>query len=150
FVYWGSKSYGGLHQDGKPGPMSKDVAALNAEIAKLGPTLLKLDSVGVYHTTPLPYGTEAIPADAPVQIISKGEFVLSLFAQSGRTTSFMIVNRYYQAPAEVVLKVSIPGRKIEELNRKSGRWSANATLDTDRTVKIKLAPGDGRLFRVAE
>ena len=32
FLYWGSKSQGGLYQDGKPSPLARDAAALNAEI----------------------------------------------------------------------------------------------------------------------
>ena len=150
FTYWGPKSYGGLYQDGKPAPLARDVAALNAKIAQLGPALMALDSVGVYHTAPLPYGTEAIPANAPVQIVGKGEFVLGLFGASGRTTSFMIVNRSYKKPAEAVLKVAITGSKLEELDRKTGKWSASETLGPDRTVRIKLVPADGRLLRVVE
>ena len=149
FIYWGDPSYGGLHQNGKPGPLAKDVAALNAEMLKLGPAILDLDSTGVYHTAPLPYGTEAVPATSPVQIVGKGEFVLGLFGRAGRTTGFMIVNRNYKEPAEAVLKVTIPGRKLEELDRKTGKWSVSETLGADRTVKIKLEPGDGRLVRLA-
>lgn len=150
FVYWGSKSYGGLYQDGQPTPLARDVADLNAEISHMGPTLLELDSVGVYHTTPLPYGTEAVPADSPVQILGKGEFVLGLFAVSGRTTGFMIVNRSYKEPAQAELRVKIPGRKLQELDRKMGKWTDSETLNADRQLRIKLSPGDGRLFRVAQ
>ena len=38
-------SPGGLYVDGKPSPLVKPVAALNAEMAKLGPALMELDSV---------------------------------------------------------------------------------------------------------
>ena len=37
---------------------------VNAEIARFGPSLLPLNSTAVYHTAPLPFGTEAIPASA--------------------------------------------------------------------------------------
>ena len=40
FIYWGPEAYRGLYQDGKPSPMVKEVAALNAEIAKFGPALM--------------------------------------------------------------------------------------------------------------
>ena len=150
FVYWMPKVYGGLYQDGKPSPLAKEVAVLNAEMAKLGPSLLELNSVGVYHTAPLPYGTQAVPADAPVQIVGKGEFVLGLFGRSGRTTSFMIVNRSYKEPAEAELKVAIPGRKLQELDRKTGKWLEAEILAADRQLKIRLDPGDGRLLRTVE
>lgn len=150
FVYWMPRIYGGIYQDGKPSPLAKVVADLNGEMAKLGPALLQLDSTGVCHTAPLPYGTQAVPADAPVQIVGKGEFVLGLFGASGRTTSFMIVNRNYKEPAEAEVKVAIPGRKLQELDRKTGRWTKGEPLSADRQVKIRLDSGDGRLFRAVE
>ncbi|MBI4579114.1 MAG: hypothetical protein HY718_05385 [Planctomycetes bacterium] len=148
FVYWGSKAYGGLYQDGKPSPMAGKVAVLNAELAKFGPALLELDSVGVYHTAPLPYGGEAIPPDAPVQITGGGEFVLGLFGKGRAATAFMIVNRSYKQDAEATVKVLIPGSSVQELDRTTGKWSDGPTLGPDRTPKIKLNPGDGRLLRV--
>ena len=147
FTYWGPKAYNGLYQDGKPSPLARDVAALNAEIARLGPALLELDSVAVYHTPPLPYGTQAIPADCPVQVAG-GAFVLGLFGQSGRTTAFMIVNRSYKDPATAVLKVSLPGRRLQELDRRTGQWSDADPPHPSGELTVKLAPGDGRLFRM--
>ena len=80
---------------------------LNAEIAKFGPALMELDSTAVYHTAPLPYGTQAVPADAPVRFTGGGEFVLGLFGKNGKTTAFMVVNRSYKQDAEAAVKVAI-------------------------------------------
>lgn len=150
FTYWGPKSYGGLYQDGKPSPLASKVALINAEIEKFGSALMTLDSLGVYHTDPLPLGTEAIPTDAPVQINSGGEFVLGLFGQKKHITAFMIVNRSYSRSAQATLKVSIPGDKFQELDRKSGKWIDSMDMRNNGIVKIDLNPGDGRLFRTAE
>lgn len=150
FTYWGPKSYNGLYQDGKPSPLVKDVASLNQEIAKFGPALMKLDSVATYQTAPLPVGAEAIPARSPVQITSGGEFVVGLFGKSALPNAFMIVNRNYDQDAEAVVKILIPGRKLHELDRKTGKWSKFKILDQGRTVKVKLGPSDGRLFSVSQ
>src|SRR5262249_47734902 len=123
FLYWGPKESGGLYQDGRPTPLARDVASLNAEIARFGPVLLTLESTGVSHTAPLPHGTEAVPASAPVQITGGGEFVLGLFGKDGKTTAFLVVNRSYKREAEASLKVALPGTKLHELDRKAGRWS---------------------------
>jgi hypothetical protein len=147
FTYWGPPAYNGLYVDGKPSSRVQEVAALNAEIAKFGPALLALESVAVYHTAPLPYGTEAIPAEAPVQVAGPGKFVLGLFGESGRPAAFMIVNRDYEHGAEAELKVALPGSRLQELDRKTGQWSKGTALRRDRTVRIQLPPGDGRLFR---
>jgi hypothetical protein len=45
FTYWGPR--GAFYVDGKPSPLVKPVSALNAELSKLGPELLKLDSLAV-------------------------------------------------------------------------------------------------------
>ena len=151
FTYWGPPKYNGLYQDGQPAPLLGPVVALNKEINSFGPTLLQLDSTAVYHTAPLPYGAEAVPANAPVQITSPGEFVLGLFGKAGarRPTAFMSVNRDYIHESEATLKVGLPGRKLQEFDRKTGQWVAFQSLGASRTANIKLAPGDGRLFRVA-
>ena len=150
FTYWGPQSYGGLYQDGKASPLARDVAAINAEIEKLGPILMEIDSLAVYHTDPLPYGTEPIPADAPVRITGGGPFVLGLFGRAGRATAFMPVNRSYGKEAEAEMKVAIAGSKVQELDRKTGKWADGQALGADRAMKVKLAPGDGRLYRIVE
>jgi hypothetical protein len=146
FTYWNFP--GGLYGGGKPSPLVQPVAALNKEISKFGPVLLSLESTAVYHTAPLPYGTEAIPSEAPVQILGDGRFVLGLFGRSGAPSAFMIVNRDYEKVSRVALRVSLPGNRMEELDRQTGRWIDGPTLGADRTVTCGLAPGDGRLFRI--
>jgi hypothetical protein len=150
FTYWGPKSYGGLYQDGARAPLALDVAALNGELKVLGPTMLKLNSTGVYHTDPLPTGGRAIPADAPVRITGGGEFVLGFFGDLGRTTAFMVVNRDYRktAVAQIVLPAGVRG--VQEFGRGSGKWRGySADAERGRMV-VELAPGDGRLFRLVE
>lgn len=150
FTYWGPQSYGGLYQDGKASPLASKVALINAEIEKFGPSLMTLDSMGVYHTEPLPLGTEPVPADAPVQISSDGDFVLGLFGLKGRITAFMIVNRSYSHSAQAAMKISIPAAKLQELDRSTGKWVDSMDLADNAIVNIDLRPGDGRLFRSAE
>jgi hypothetical protein len=150
FTYWGPKAYNGLYQDGQPAPLARDVAALNHELARFGGALMDLNSVGVYHTAPLEYGAEVIPTNSPVQIAGAGEFVLGLFASHAQPAAFMLVNRNYQHNAQATVTIAIPGRKLQELDRKTGKWSRGKTLGKKRTVTLELAPGDGRLFRVSE
>ncbi len=148
FTYWGPEAYNGLYVDGKPMPLLSPVVTLNKEMAGFAPTLMKLDSLGAYHTSPLPYGAEAIPAKCPVQISGGGEFVLGLFGNGSKPSAFMIVNRNYTQPASTTLTFSIPGRKIQELDRTTGKWSRGTSLGKKRTAEITLAPGDGRLFQI--
>ncbi len=150
FTYWGPKAYNGLYQDGQPAPLLQPVVALNKEIAKFGPALMELESLGAYQTAPLPYGAEATPNPGSVQIAGKGAFVVGVFGKDARPSSFMIVNRYYLQAQTATVRVMIPGRKLQELDRQTGEWTRGKTLNRKRVVEVKLAPGDGRLFRVSK
>jgi hypothetical protein len=110
--------------------------------------LLTLESTGVYHTAPLPHGTNAVPATTPVQFLGPGEFVLGLFGSGGETTAFMVVNRDYCKGATARLKVTLPGNRIQELDRQTGQWSQGERLSDGHAISVWLSPGDGRLFRV--
>jgi len=74
--------------------------------------------------------------------------VLGLFGEADKPSSFMIVNRDYQHDSEAVLKSVLTGSQIEELDRETGQWSKASGMEQGREWKIKLQPGDGRLFRV--
>lgn len=150
FTYWGPKAYNGLYQDGQPMPLLQPVVALNREIVKFGPVLMELDSLGAYHTAPLPYGAETMPSPGSVQIAGPGEFVVGVFGQNARPSAFMIVNRDYHQPQTATVRVMIPGKKMQELDRETGEWTRGKTLNRKRIVNVKLAPGDGRLFRISE
>ena len=43
----------------------------------------------------------------------------------------MVVNRSYKQEAEAAVKVAIPGTGIQELDRKTGKWSNGPVLDAD-------------------
>jgi hypothetical protein len=147
FVYWGPASYRGLYCDGKPTPLAPDAAELNAEVAALSPELMTLDSLGAYHTAPLPRGAEAIPADCPVRIVGKGEFVLGLFGKGGQVTAFMIVNRDYHNSAAARLQLPQGTRGLQEFDRARKSWQGYSAGPA-QTVTVDLRPGDGRLFRL--
>ncbi|GMV98646.1 MAG: hypothetical protein AMXMBFR83_29940, partial [Phycisphaerae bacterium] len=37
-----------------------------------------------------------------------------------------------------------------ELDRRTGAWSKGPPLSADRIVRLRLAPGDGRLLRIVD
>lgn len=146
FVYWGWKDYHGIYTDGAASSIQPEIARLNKEVAALSPVLLQLDSLGVWHTEPLPWGTTAVPKSSPVQITGEGEFVLGLFGRGGRPSAFMIANRSHKESQVATLQVK--GTQLQEFSRANENW-----LDypiTKGAVSVRLRPGDGRLFRFAK
>lgn len=151
FLHTGPIQYGGLYQDGVRMPLADAVAALNRELAVFGPEMLRLHSVGVHHTAPLPRGTTAIPADSPVQIDGVAGCVLGLFATAprpgSRVTAFLVANRDYRNPSRPVLRLGTGVRRVEELDRATGKWTRRTDYRRGQPWTLDLAAADGRLFR---
>jgi hypothetical protein len=148
FTYWGSEKEEGLYRNGRKTQLAKDVTVINSEIRKLSPSLLALNSQGVYHSKPLPIGGEAIPRKSPIQLISQGEFVLGLFSNGKTNNIFMLTNRNYRRKQQAEIKIEMAGSKLQELDRKTGKWKQISSISSNRKITLDIDAGDGRLFRV--
>jgi len=147
FLYWGAEPQMSLYRDGGKTPLADDVAGINQELRAIGPEMMRLESTAVYQTDPLPIGGVAIPSDSPVRV-SGGEFVLGLFKGDDDSAPFMIVNRDYKKTAGARLTVDSSG-VIEEFNLRSRRWKTYISAAPGKPITVELAPGEGRLLRVA-
>ncbi len=139
------------------------MAALNQELKKLGPVLVKLHSLEVYHTPPLAAGTRAAPKEHWVHLIgeeAKAGLVLGTFKDDSGVDYLLVANRDYERPQSVVVRLQskwlgiAPWQKsksyrygIEKLDKMSGGWT---TLSSSSFVGFNfvIAPADGELFRV--
>jgi hypothetical protein len=148
FLYWGPAAYGGLYQDGKQTPLALDVAEINSELKTIGPEMMKLHSIAVYQTAPVPTGGVAIPDNSEIKI-GGGEFVIGLFGRSAKKVdTFMIVNRDYKQPSTATILLPGNVRALKEFNRKSGKWESLPSAVVNHSVAIDLQPGDGRLLKM--
>jgi hypothetical protein len=148
FTYWGPTEYHGLYENGVRMPLALDAAQLNKEMNVLGPVLMKLKNVGIYHTAKLPFGARPIPADCPVQVVGKPECVLGLFKTNADADTFMIVNRDYKKASEVQLTLAGDVARLQELDRQTGKWKAYCTVKSGKPITVALDAADGRLFRM--
>lgn len=149
FLHWGPKAYGGLYQDGVRTPLADTVAGLNRELALLGPVLMEWHSVGVHHTAPLPRGGTALPPTAPLQLDAGADCVVGLFATAPEApvSTALVANRSHSHATQVTVRWSPQIRRLEELDRTTGRWSRVAEWKQEAPLSVTLAPGDGRCFR---
>ncbi len=148
FTYWGPVEYHGLYEDGKQTSHALDAAALNKGMNAIGPELMKLKSVGVYHSKEIPWGGRPVPADCPVQVESLTPCVLGLFGDKTEVEAFMLVNRDYKNPAQVNLYFTKGIKSLREFSRETGKWKNLGKVMTGRPLFITVEPGDGRLFRL--
>jgi hypothetical protein len=151
FTYWNVPS---LAWAGAPALMTMDgkrdvkwfyVQKINHRIAKLGETLTKVTSTGVYHTDPVPPGGHRLARIGPVKKAEGGPLTIGCFVDRNAQEYILVVNRSFSA--ECVAKLSLNQKIISaaEISRETGKPLAPVSV-SDKTLDIPLDPGDGRMY----
>jgi len=141
-------------ENGKPvfglSDLAKPVSEVAHELKALSPVLVKLTSVGVYHTdATLPIGAEKAPADHWFR--PEGEtFLVGEFRDRAGNSYLLPVNHGVDKSRELTLRFDDPKIGVEAMDRKTGKWRALPVDKAERgcVLKLTLAPGDGELLRV--
>lgn len=148
---WGytlSPSNALIAPDGSRDRKYYEIKQINAELKKLAPTIMRLSSVAVYHTAPVPDGAKPLPEDGLIAI-DGGQFVLGQFNSDRGEKYAMIVNRDHGKSATARLSFS---RKVTlcEVSRKTGRLRAIPVVeDGGKWVwRYRFRGGEGRLLRI--
>ena len=127
------------------------VAKLNTELQKLGPILLQLRSVDVFHMKPLPRRTHESQHDHWAQVMGE-ELLWGMFKDAADTDYLLVANRdiYHRQQATIQFQRGGYGRKIKSvlrLDKATGTW-----VELSSRIRIlfveNLDPGDGQLFKV--
>ena len=144
-------------------PSGRDVAALNAELKQVGPALVGLRSLDVYHTAPFPDGTRSTPTEHWVRLIGEEDangLVLGMFQDVEGVDYAMVVNRDYRRSQSVTVRLQSKWLGIapwhtkkqytygvEKLDKATGRWvTVSSTSFVGFTFVVDAA--DGELFRI--
>ncbi|MBN1291548.1 MAG: hypothetical protein JXB48_06880, partial [Candidatus Latescibacteria bacterium] len=149
----------------------QDIVQLNAEMKCLGPTLMRLRSVDVYHTEPLPLGTRSTPKEHWIHLIGEeatAGLVLGMFKDDSETNYlddadidyFMVTNRDYRHAQNVVIRFQSKWlgiapwhaqkkekRTVERFDKLTGEWAKISSSAAVGFVYF-IEPGDGELFKV--
>jgi len=150
-VQWFSASY--LLKPGTTelSECGQQVEQLNSELKRLGPTLIKLHSIDVFHTKPLPRRTSESQHDHWAQVNGE-ELMWGMFKDDDETDYIMVVNRdiHQRQQATVQFQRAGYGRKVKSVQRfdkQTGTWfqlGSNVRI----LFVVNLDPGDGQLFKV--
>ena len=120
------------------------VQTINRRIAKLGPTLVKLTSTGVYHTNPT-VGTVPLPPEAPVKKIEGGNVVLGCFKDA--TGKVYILPTNNSTGAKIMTKLTLGDKfgTTAEVSQETGSLLP-ATPAAGKVFEVSLEAGEGKLF----
>ncbi len=106
--------------------VGRDVAAINAELKVLGPVLMQLTPVDVFHTEPLPRDTKTIPPEHWIQVTNHGYpgLVLGTFHDDEGIEYAMVSNSNWEGGQIVAMEIrrKFPLSKVERFDRSTGAW----------------------------
>lgn len=115
---------------------------VNLQIHALAPTLVKCESVGVFHHPNVPEGGRGIAESRFVAEVGGGDVVVGEFKDSGGSPMVMIVNKDLHQSIAVSVRFKQPGRitQINNYTGKSADWGGEG---------VWLASGQGALLRLS-
>ncbi|MFH1568087.1 MAG: hypothetical protein ABIL09_08825 [Gemmatimonadota bacterium] len=160
-IGWFSSNLVFQGQSGELTPSGRDVAALNAELRRLGPFLAPLQSVDVFHTGPLPKGTREAPTEYWVHLRGDGAgLVQGMFEDADGVDYLLVANRDYRASQSVAVRLQskwlgiAPWHEprqysyaVQRLDRRTGAW-VEVKSSSFVGFTCVVAAGDGELFRI--
>ncbi len=140
-----------INRDGTRTRHYSMVRYVNAEVLALAPTLLRLESTGVYHTEPLPPWTTSVEDADLVESMSGGLGLVGEFTAEDGHRYMMVVNRDFIDPATLRLKLRDAPDQLLEVSRQTGELEpVSGYFPQTGGLTVRLAGGDGRLFRLGE
>lgn len=142
--------HGGHLWDGtKLRPCGEDVAAINAELARVGPELVRLRSVEVFHTPPLPSDTRPVPDDYWVRPVG-ADWVLGVFKDPDDLDCLLLANRDHTRRRWTILQFQRPKARAERFLKQNGGWVELPATQRNGTTVVEFitGAGDGELLRV--
>jgi len=149
-----------LRRDGSTnGALYDSLTALNAELRGLGPTLMQLDPVAVFHAAAnrfvLPLGDDSLSkAGSPLQLVlglegrTKEGMAGCFTAPVGSDAYIMIANKDTLVTQSFRVTLRHGARSIERVSKRDGRLIPVAS-DAASFATGMISPGSGELFRLA-
>jgi len=155
YLYWpiikGSWNYDHaiVTEHGDKSPVYYFVKKINTEILTLSKILLNLESLGIYHSEPIPDGCKKIPEDFLFQVRSLQPLCIGHFKDEFEQEYYFIVNRNYNFQVDVNLQFTTKIKEIVEI-AKSEDYISTVYIDTmkNNNLKMKILPGDGHLLQI--
>lgn len=138
-----------INEKGVPSSKYTILKDLHGRIRTLARTQMRLRSVGVYHTPPLPKGAVALDGKSPVAECNAEQTLVGWLRDGQRRDYLWVVNRSFRQSQRVVLRLRASVREVGEVNQLDGLVQS-ASYDTDsHRLQSTLLPGEGKLFALA-
>jgi hypothetical protein len=132
-----------IDQFGNRTPTWSYLQSINMIIQMLAPTLMELNSTGVYHIGDVPKGCLKLPGNTMTRAVyGNGNFIVGEFIHSDGSNYIMVVNKDFKNSANFRLELNDPNSHIRRVSSYTGH--PEELVDEGDW----LAPGQGVLLQV--
>ena len=128
------------------------LAEVAKEIKPLGPALIKLRSIAVYHTEPVhpaAPGAAPFPKDHWLQL-SGEQMLAGFFKGTDNVKYFMIVNCDHTKKRNTTVSLSKDIKTVHKMSKQTGKWENINIEDSTNNLSITLDAGSGELFKAVQ
>jgi len=158
FTWWSPGNTGAenftdaiLTREGVKTDLYEPVKQLNKEIAALGPTLLKLDAVNVYHSGGNLTGLTPVPDNFFFRSNTNNQMVIShmVHAETGRNYIMVVSkNRNASSAFSFSLDPSWRIKSVTEVSKKTGKEIPTNYNPTTGLLTDSFVGGEGKLYAI--
>lgn len=138
-----------INEKGMPSAKYTILKDLHQRIMAIAEVQMRLRSVGVYHTPPLPTGTIGLDAKSPVSECDSPEVLIGWLRDARRKDYLWVVNRSFKESRPVAVRLRATVREVGEVSQYDGQIGPARYEEARRTLRTDLLPGEGRLFVLA-
>lgn len=138
-----------INEKGVPSTKYTILKDLHGRIRTLARTQMRLRSMGVYHTPPLPKGTVPLDNRSPVAECDAENILIGWLRDGQRKDYIWVVNRAFHQSQRVTLRLRASVHEVGEVNPVDGLVRHVPYDASNRSVQTTLLPGEGRLFALA-
>jgi len=138
-----------INEKGTPSTKYLILRDLHGRIRNVSRTQMRLRSMGVYHTPPLPKGTVGLDSRSPVTECDTEDILLGWLRDGQRRDYLWVVNRSLRQNRRATLRLRASVRELGEVNQGDGLVQPASYDASRRCLQITLLPGEGRLFVLA-
>lgn len=135
-----------INEKGVPSSKYTILKDLHGRIRTLARTQMRLRSMGVYHTPPLPKGTNALDGRSPVAECDTEEVLIGWLRDGQRKDYLWVVNRSFRQSRRIVLRLRGTVREAGEISPIDGLIQPASYDAGSGRLQTTLLPGEGKLF----
>ena len=139
-----------IDPSGQPTPSYYLVKKLNAQIRKIGPLLLGLESIGIFHSDPVPEACSGFYNGYPITKIDGQDILAGFFQNEKKQKYILLVNKNYNFGSKPRVYFSGQVNKIKEIatTRRKPQVIEWKNPSSQKNCFLLFKAGEGRMFRI--